>query len=200
MSAQLDNRVLDALSREILEPALPAFRFLRGVFYRDLPSGVRHVVILDGSKQRRSLCVILGLNAMLVAGGLEPDAAGAYVTKYLGAGGVSDKRTGYPMFDRASAVAGLHRVARALRTHGLPWFAGFERLSDVADALGEQFDMLKGELYLHDGRFADAETWLRRYELRLAAMDQTGDVTAAREKTRELLSRCREPDGSPKRR
>jgi hypothetical protein len=65
---RLHSKTLDALSREILASVLPGFQFLRGVFHRDEPSGVRQVIILDLSTKRRCLYVIVGLNAASIAG------------------------------------------------------------------------------------------------------------------------------------
>jgi hypothetical protein len=44
------------------------------------------------------------------------------------------------------------------------------------------------------GKRTEAETWLRRYEARLLAMEQTTDVIDALAKTRGLLGRAR-PNG-----
>jgi hypothetical protein len=164
------------------------------VFHRDEPSGVRQVIILDLSTKRRCVYVIVGLNAASIAGAAPADEAGVYVSKYLGPQGMSEKPVCFPVFDRGSARSALEKVKSALETHGLGWLGQFRSLSDFADALAETYDMFKGELYLQEGRRTEAETWLRRYEARLLAMEQTSDVIDALTKTRGLLAGAR-PNG-----
>jgi hypothetical protein len=57
--------------------------------------------------------------------------------------------------------------------------------------LAETYDMFKGEIYLQEGRRTEAETWLRRYEGRLLAMEQTSEVIDALTKTRGLRAGAR---------
>jgi hypothetical protein len=104
------------------------------------------------------------------------DEAGVYVSKYLGPQGMSEKPVCFPVYDRTSARSALEKVKSALESHGREWLGQFRSLSDFADALAETYDMFKGELYLQEGRRTEAETWLRRYEGRLLAMEQTSEV------------------------
>jgi hypothetical protein len=186
------QRQLDEIAQQALDGVLSAagFVFLRGVYFREIDSGIRHVIILDYAPKKRTLFVIVGINSRFIAGESPPDEAGVYVSKYLGPGGLATNPVGYPAFDPGSATESLERLRAATEQVALPWFATFERPSDLANALPEQDDLFKGKLFLAGGDHPQARVWLERYLARLRKMPDDAEVRTAIRDTEGLLASC----------
>lgn len=192
---KVTEKMIDKLANRILfDPLLSSleYNFLRGVFYRELPSGVRHVIILDFNSERQVFYIILGLNSNVVSGEIPPDEAGVYVSKYLSPGGLKSSPQAYRAFKQEVAESSMAQVHQNLERHGLPWLQKHNMLKDFADALNEQYDFFKGKLFFAERNYTEAKKWFYSYVHRLNKMPSDQQVSLALKETRNFIELCSE--------
>lgn len=184
---------LDRLAREILGSKLlfdTGFEYLRGVFHRELPTGVRHLIMIDLNRSKGMFFIIVGVCSKVLTGDLPPDQAGACHSCYLSLGGITDRPAGLTAKSVELAAASLERAVAACRQYALPWLHDYTTLAAVADALHETDDFSKGKLLLAHGAPQRAKRWLLLYRERLRAMPPSSAVTEAERETEVLLKQC----------
>ena len=187
---------LDELARGILGSKLlfeSGFEYLRGVFHRELPTGVRHLIVLDLNRSKGTFVIIVGVNSKVLSGDLPPDQAGAYHSCYVSRGGITRTPAGFAAKNVELTAESLERAVTACRQYALPWLHDYTTLSAFADALPETCDLFKGRLLLAHGAPERAKPWLLHYRERLRAMPPSPDVTEAERDTDVLLKRCESP-------
>lgn len=196
---KVTEKTLDKLvDKLIFIPLLSSlgYEYLRGVFYREIPSGVRHLIILDYNSIKRVFYIILGLNSRVVSGDTAPDEAGAYVSNYLSPGGINPSPQAYRAFKTEVAESSIIQVRQDLERYGLPWLQKYILLSDFANALDKQYDFFKGKLFLAECNYREAEKWFGSYERRLLQMPSDKQVTLALQETRDFIRKCQEGIGA----
>jgi hypothetical protein len=189
----MDNKALDKLLCSQLHGILienQAFVFLRGMYYRDLPSKVRHVLIIDYNRKKGVFYIIVGLNSPLITGDGPPDEAGVYVSAYLSPGGIVGTPVPYKAYNLVSIEKSLEMVRFAIEAYALPWFNKVQSLSDMAALLGKEYDFLKGKLLFEAGDFPAAKHWFKEYEKRLVLMPVSPEVVATLQTTRDFIDKC----------
>ena len=188
--------MVTSLTREILGSTVlfeNKFELAKRTFYRELPTGVRHVLFVDMNMQATKVFVVVGLNSRVVSRDIPADQAGVCHAHYLTPGGVVTRQAAYPAKNKEQLTASLVRAAQACREHAMPWFDAFQTLESVADVLPDDDDVLKGELLLAHGAPGKARPWLLRYRGRLLAMAPSPEVIEALRSTDSLLARCQVP-------
>ena len=188
----MNTRAFDRITQKVLDPLLGplGFEFDRGAYIRNLDSKVRHVVMLDLDTKRKRFFVKVGLDsAVLDRPSDGDDVGGAYVTSNLSPGGLG-KRQPLPAHDMASATKSLEFTRDALERFGLPWLEQCTSLEQLAAQMGDEYDLLKGQLYLEAGDREAAKKWLAHYRARLDTMQGGPEIGAAIRETETLLSRC----------
>lgn len=192
-AGKVSRKLLDELVQKELGERFSAlgYRWLRGVFFRELEVAVRHLVIFDFVAGKRVFFVIVGANSPVLTGVTAPDEAGAYVSRYLTpGGGLSDRPAAFRATDRQEVKDSLHRTWDAFARSGSAWLATLGDLASLADALPDSHDLLKGKLLLAQGNCDGAKVWLEMYLKRIAAMPQDAEVLATTNETKALLASC----------
>lgn len=189
----MNNKALDKLCRSRLDELLigsQSFVFLRGVYYRDLPSKVRHVLIIDYNRKKNVFYIILGFNSSVTDGDIPPDEAGVFFSAYLSPGGIASAPVPYKAFDLVSIEKSLELVRVAIEAHALPWFDKARSLAEMAALLGKEYDFFKGKLLFEAGDFTAAKQWFKEYEKRLILMPGSPEIVAALQETRGFIDKC----------
>jgi hypothetical protein len=169
------------------------FTFVRGALSRELPSGVRHVILVDrDNRARKSFQIMLGFNARCIAGDTPVDQAGIFGRRYLTPGSVSDKPATFACHDSAHATQSLERARAALLEHALPWFDQVTTLTAMAQQIEDHYPAIKGQLLLEAGDCMNATTWLLKHCQFLQTQGQ-GEGDLAWIETQRLIAACNTP-------
>ena len=183
----------DRLTKEALSDALVSvggFSFRNGTFFRDLASGVRHVVVVDfDTRTTKTFRVILGFNASLLSGDLPADEAGVYGVQYLGPKSLSRTPVTFLCMDKSAAAKSLATVAQALQELALPLFASVQTVERMAAVVEDQYPVVKGQLLLHAGLRGEAKIWLTKHVAYLRAQ-RNAESDPAWIETQRLLRQC----------
>jgi hypothetical protein len=168
-----------------------AFSFRNGTFWRDLQSGVRHVVIIDlDTRAKKTFRVILGFNALQIAGDRTPDEAGIFAVQYLSHAGVSGRPTNFPCGDGVFARRSLVVVRQALLEFGIPWLSRVHTLRQCADLVEDHYPAVKGQLLLCEGLVDEAGFLLEKHRDYLRAHGYA-ETEPAWIETERLIAQCK---------
>ncbi len=174
----------DKIARGVLGPLLAplGFDFRCGAFLRDLDTRVRHLVMLDYDGRRKRYTVLLGLHSSVLdlTASEEP---GAYVTKRA-------NQRPLPAHDVASATTSLETTRVLMEKFGLSWLDRCSTLAQLAVLMPDQYDLMKGRLFLEAGDRQAARHWLAHYRARLDTMQGGPEIGAAIRETESLLTKC----------
>lgn len=187
-------RRFDGLVKRIVMPVLEprGFLFSEGGFSLVKDSLIYLVLFDPDLKHGRTFRIIVGLNSSLLADSdAPPTEIGTYITKYLNHSGLGNSPSNWPSFDDKKTSESLLKAASLIEDCVLPWFSEFKTLSSMAEALPNEYDGLKGKLFLKDGQNALALQELLNYRLRLLAMPASGDVITALKEVDELIQICK---------
>ena len=189
----LTGKILDRLTTNTLGSVMKpqGFRFSKGVFLRELPSLILHLLIVDfDTRLRKTFRVLVGLNSTLFTQGSSILNTGAYYSKYLGKNGITNDQQKWPCYNEDAATTSLAAVTQLVEAHAFAWFDQFPTIESFADVLGSEFDLLKGRMYLHTGLKNKARAEFEAYLTRLDAMDSSEEVSRMIQEIRSLLEVC----------
>lgn len=184
----------DALTKVIISPLLEGecgFVFADGTFVRDLPGGVRHVVMLDFDvRKAKTFRVIMGFNSPIISGDVPPNEAGVFGVRYLGEANLSEMPSNFACFNKEAASKSLERVKKCLREKGIPWMESKKSLEAIAQIAEEQYPFIKGKLYFSAGLFDKAKMYLEKHLSYLAIQPKTAEAQQGMEETQNMLKHC----------
>jgi hypothetical protein len=184
----------DSLTEAELSPLLSGkenFAFANGAYSRELPNGLRQVVLVDFDTRKRTIFqVIVGFNHVTIAGALPAVEAGVFGVRYLTPGGFSAKACAYPCASTEVAKKSLSVVKAGMQSYVLPWFESHEDLASVAAAIEGHYPFVKGKLFFLAGKVDDARVQLKRHLDYLSKMPKTPETVRGSEETHIMLVAC----------
>ena len=159
------------LALRILGPKLGplGFQYERGVFYRELPSGVMHIILLDTSRwSNENFDVTCGLSSRLISPAKEVVNMGFVDGNHLTARGWDCNSAHWPCSDESAAIDSLAKIASQIDSLIEPWFQARTSLSSIAKAMNnEQHGIYQAKLFVADGKLDQARGALLDYRNRL---------------------------------
>jgi hypothetical protein len=184
----------DRLTKEIWSPVLQAelgFSFDQGAFFRELPDGTRHVILLDFDvRNAKTFRVMVGFNSALITRDLSPVEAGVFGLRYLDETGFAARPKNLPCFNEDASKASLSKILHVVSEVVVPWFAAHQNAAAVAELVEDQYPFIKGKLLLQAGKLDAAKRCLLRHQHYLNAQPQSAAVTQGLQETSALLNRC----------
>ena len=180
----------DRLTVSILLPVLRevGFECDRGTFSRNLPRGVRQVLVVDFDvRSKATFRVIVGFNHDAVAGSASPAEAGVYGARYLDRNGFSSHPSNFPCFAARAAEQSLVLVRRLLESDVLPWFDDHRDVMSVVESMEPYYAFVKGRILLSDGRYSDAKRYLQEHLRQLEQKNPADAVLAGIEETKTMI-------------
>jgi hypothetical protein len=146
------------------------FAFDQGTYWRELSSGVIHLVMIGhDARTNKTFQVLCGLNARPIVGDANISSLGVVCGWHVTPRGWDCNSGRWSCTDRSSALKSLQTLRGLIDTLIEPWFTKHTRLSDVAAQMEEARGIQKAELYIADGDSAKARMalqallqWLRK--------------------------------------
>lgn len=189
-------REFDQLTKSVWSPYLEReleFGFAEGAFFREMPDGTRHVILLDFDvRKAKTFRIIVGFNSTVISPGVSPVEAGVFGVRYLDAVGFCGAPKNFPCFDQDSGRASLLKTLLVVKEVVIPWFDSHQTAQAIAELVEEQYPFIKGKLLLQAGRADAARRYLLQHEKYLRAQPQTDAVVKGMQETAELLKQCAE--------
>lgn len=184
----------DRLTKSLISPYLErdhGFSFSRGVYVRELPGNVRHLVMFDiEPRTGTTFRVIMGFNSSLISGQLCSSTAGAFGVKYLNASGMSDVPFNFMCFNKEAAIKSLTRAKEMLEEGALSWMSSIDTLEKLADMAEEQYPFIKGRLYLAAGCATKAKQYFSAHLSYLYKQKESEEINQAIRDTQDMLRKC----------
>jgi hypothetical protein len=180
----------DRITTAVLLSALreEGFSFDRGAFNKNLPNGVRQVIIVDFDvRSKNTFRVIVGFNHDAVAGPAAPVDAGVYGVRYLDRIGLSTKPTNFPCFKSDAAKQSLELVHDLIRKVVLPWFGDHQEIQSVVETMEPYYAFVKGKILLSDKRFSAARQYFSDHLRQLEQKTPTSAVLAGIAETKDIM-------------
>jgi len=184
----------DQLTKSVWSPYLEndlGFSFEDGAFFREMPDGTRHVILLDFDvRKAKTFRIIIGFNSAIISPGISPVEAGVFGVRYLDESGFCDVPKNLSCFNQDSARASLVKTLPVVKDVVTPWFEDHQTVPAIAELVEESHPFIKGRLLLQANRRDEARRYFLQHEKYLRAQPQTDVVSQGLQVTTELLSLC----------
>ena len=145
------------------------FRYYEGCFYRELTSGVIHIVTIGlDARNNQTFQVLCGLNSRLISGEGEISHLGVIRAAHVTPMGWDRNSGHWPCDDESTALESLSKIGLLIDSLIMPWFQERTTLSAMADELSAEHDGLrKAKLYIADDNLGQARESLSTFRERL---------------------------------